>query len=153
MKKLQIGSAELGILAHMMRKVEFFTPLTIGQLEKVLPAVMLYAYDTGETIFSQGQQGDAFYIIYKGSVDIRINQWLVFSKKIAALKEGDFFGEIALISYEPRSASVVAAEPTMLFTLIAGDFKFVLQENPAAAEEMKRIGARRKFASDHDASS
>jgi CRP-like cAMP-binding protein len=153
MKKLAIGAAELGVLAHMLRKVEFFTPLTIGQLEQILPSVMLYSYDAGETVFSQGQKGDAFYIVYKGSVDILLRRWLVLSKKIATLKEGDFLGEIALISDEPRTASVVCAEPTMMFTLIADDFKFVLHENPAAAEEMRRIGARRKFASDHKASS
>lgn len=153
MKKLEIGPSELGILAHMLRKVEFFTPLTVGQLEQVLPTVMLYAYDAGEKVFSQGQKGDAFYIVYKGSVDIKIREWLVLSKKIATLKAGDFLGEIALISDEPRTASVVAAEPTMLFTLIADDFKFVLAENPAAAEEMRKIGKRRKFASDHKAAS
>lgn len=151
MKKLDIGPTELGILAHMLRRIDFFTPLTVGHLEQVLPTVMLYAYDAGEKVFSQGQKGDAFYIVYKGSVNINVRQWLVLSKRIATLKEGDFLGEIALISDEPRTASVVAAEPTMLFTLIADDFKFVLAENPAAAEEMRKIGARRKFASDHQA--
>lgn len=153
MKKLDIGAPELGVLAHMMRKVEFFQPLTVGQLDKVLPAVMLYSYETGETVFRQGQKGDAFYIIYKGKVDIRLKRFLFLKKTVAQLKEGDFLGEIALISDEPRTATVVAAEPTMLFTLVADDFRFVLKENPAAAEEMKRIAARRKFASSHQASS
>ena len=153
MKKLDIGPTELGLLAHMMRKVDFFTPLTIGQLEKILPAIMLYSYDKGETVFSQGQKGDAFYIVYQGSAEIRLRQWLVLSKKIATMKAGDFLGEIALISDEPRTASVVCAEPTLMFTLIAEDFKFVLHENPAAAEEMKHIAARRKFASSHQAGS
>lgn len=153
MKQIEIGATELGLLSRMLRKVDFFTPLTVGQLERVRPTVMLYSYEKGETVFSQGQKGDAFYIVYKGSVDILLKRWLVLSKKIATLKEGDFLGEIALISDEPRTASVVAAEPTMLFTLIADDFKFVLNESPGAAEEMKRIGARRKFASDHQAAS
>lgn len=153
MKKLDIGATELGLLAHMMRKIEFFTPLTIGQLEKILPTIMLYAYDKGETVFSQGQKGDAFYIVYKGSAEIRLRQWLVLSKKIATMKAGDFLGEIALISDEPRTASVVCAEPTLMFTLIAEDFKFVLHENPTAAAEMKKIAARRKFATSHQAGS
>lgn len=153
MKKLAVGPTEFGLLAHMLRKVEFFTPLTVGQLERVLPTVMLHSYGKGETVFSQGQKGDAFYIVYQGSVDIRLRQWLVLSKKIATLKAGDFLGEIALISNEPRTATVVCAEPALLFTLIAEDFKFVLRENPAAAEEMKGIAARRKFAASHQASS
>lgn len=153
MKQLEIGPTELGLLAHMLRKVEFFTPLTVGQLEQVLPSIMLYSYDKGETVFSQGQRGDAFYIVYKGSVDVSLRRWLVLSTKVATLKEGDFFGEIALISAERRNAGVVCAEPTMLFTLIADDFKLVLGENPAAAAEMARIASRRKFATSHNARS
>ena len=153
MKKLEIGATELGLLAHMLRKVEFFTPLTVGQLDKVLPAIMLYSYEKGETVFRQGQKGDAFYIIYKGSVDIRLRKWLVFTKSVATLKAGEFLGEIALISDEPRTATVVTAEPTLMFVLIADDFKLVLGENPAAAAEMARIAARRKFASSHQSES
>lgn len=153
MQRLEIGAPELGVLAHMMRKVEFFAPLTMGQVEKILPSIMLYSYDPGETVFSQGQKGDAFYIVYKGAVDISIRRWLVLKKKVASLKAGDFFGEIALISDEPRTATVTAAEPTLLFTLIAEDFKFVLAENPAAAEEMGRISRRRKFQTSHQAGS
>lgn len=153
MKKLEIGAPELGLLSHMLRKVDFFTPLTVGQLERVLPTVMLYSYEKGETVFSQGRKGDAFYIVYQGGVEIRLRRWLVLSKKIATLKAGDFFGEIALISDEPRTATVVCSEPTMLFTLIADDFEFVLRENPSAAEEMRRISARRRFATSHEASS
>lgn len=153
MKQIEIGATELGLLSRMLRKVEFFTPLTVGQLERVLPTVMLYSYEKGETVFSQGRKGDAFYIVYQGSVEVRLRHWLVLSKTIATLKTGDFFGEIALISDEPRTATIVASEPALLFTLIADDFKFVLQENPGAAEEMKRIGARRKFATSHQASS
>ncbi len=153
MKKLDIGPTELGLLAHMLRKVEFFTPLTVGQVEQILPAIMLYSYEKGETVFSQGQKGDAFYIIYRGSVEIRLRKWLVLSQTVATLKAGDFLGEIALISDEPRTATVVCAEPTLLFTLISDDFKLVLSENPAAAAEMARIAARRKFASSHQAES
>lgn len=149
MQRLEVGPSELGILASMLRKVEFFAPLTVGQLEKVLPHVRIHSFGPGETVFRQGEKGDAFYIVYKGSVEVRLKRLVFLSKTVATLKPGDFLGEIALISDEPRTATIVAAEPTMLFTLISTDFQFVLHENPAAAAEMQRIAARRKFDSAH----
>lgn len=151
MKRLEIGASELGVLAGMMRKVEFFTPLTVGQLEKVLPAVLLYEFDAGETVFKQGEPGDAFYIVYQGKVDVSIKSGFMgwSSKKIASLGAGVFFGEIALISDVPRNASVRCAEKSLLFTLVAKDFAFILAENPEAAAEMGRIAERRKFETSH----
>lgn len=151
MKRLKIGDPELGVLAGMMRKVEFFTPLTVSQLEQVLPAVMLYEYSPGETLFKQGEKGDAFYIVYQGKVAVSIRSGLLglFSKTVAELGPGGFFGEVALVSDEPRIATVRALERTLLFTLVAADFQFVLAENPNAAKEMRRISERRKFETAH----
>jgi CRP-like cAMP-binding protein len=149
MERLEVGASELGVLAHMLRKVEFFSPLTVGQLEKVLPHIRLQSFGPGEKVFRQGDIGDAFYIVYKGSVEVRLKQAVFFSKTVATLHEGDFFGETALVSKEPRNATIVAAEPTLLFALISDDFQFVLDENPAAATEMKRVAVRRKFDSSH----
>lgn len=149
MERLEVGAAELGVLARMLRKVDFFAPLTVGQLEQVLPRVRLQSFAAGETVFGQGDPGDAFYIVYKGCVEVRLKRLLLLSKKVATLQEGEFFGETALVSKEPRNATIVAAEPTLLFALIADDFQFVLNENPAAAKEMKRVAVGRKFDSAH----
>lgn len=146
MKQLSIGDAELGLLARMLRSVDFFAPLTVGQLEQVLPHIMLCAFGAGERVFSQGESGDAFYIVYKGSVAVKVKPaWWRFSKTVASIGEGQFFGEIALISNEPRTATVECGEPSQLFVLLASDFQKVLAQNPAAAEEMARVAARRKF--------
>ena len=149
MKQLEVGASELGVLAHMLHKIEFFAPLTVGQLERVLPYIRLNSYSAGETVFRQGDVGDAFYIVYKGSVEVRLPRMVILSKTVATLKAGDFFGEMALISAEPRSATIVAAEPLQLFTLLSEEFQLILRDNPAAAEEMRRISARRKFDSAH----
>lgn len=149
MERIPIVGSDIGALAKMMQKVDFFSPLTVGQLEKVLPHVMLGSYAAGETVFRQGDPGDAFYIVYTGKVEIRLRRMLFLSKTVARLGEGAFFGEGALISQEPRNAGVVCVEPTRLFTLLAADFQFILHENPGAAAEMRSIAAQRKFVSSH----
>lgn len=145
----EIRAPELGVLAGMMRKVELFTPLTVGQLERVLPSVLLFEYGPGERVFKQGEPGDAFHIVYQGKVEVSVRSGLLglSSKTVAALGPGGFFGEIALVSDAPRTATVRCAEKTLLFTLVAHDFRFVLHENPSAAAEMKRIAERRRFES------
>lgn len=149
MKRVPLAPGELGILAGMVRKVEFFSSLTVTQLEKVLPHVLLCDYKSGETVFRKGKPGDAFHIVYKGKVEIRLPRLLLPSKLAATLGPGQFFGEIALISDEPRTATVVCAEATKLFTLMASDFAFILRENREAAAELKAIAAQRKFITEH----
>jgi len=111
MQILRMPPGALGILAGMLRKVEFFTPLEVPQLEKILPNIRLQAYASGETVFRQGEIGDAFYIVYKGKVDVRLDRKWWVPKTVATLGAGEFFGEIALVSSEPRTASIVCTEP------------------------------------------
>lgn len=153
MRKLKVAGEELGTLARMLRKVDFFAPLNLGQVEQVLPYIMLHSYGAGEVVFRQGDMGDAFYIVYTGKVGVQVKKgFFSFSKTVATLAPGDFFGEISLISQEPRTATVTCLEPTQLFVLVAADFQFVLKQNPAAKAEMERIAARRSFASKHPTS-
>lgn len=147
MEKVAMSDADYGHLARAMRKVEFFAPLNVGELEQIVKYIMLCRYKTGEKVIRQGEPGDAFYIVYDGAVSVCVRQYLFFSKALKRLGPGDFFGEMALLSNDPRSASVICEEPTRLFVLLSADFSFMLKKNPAFAEEMKKLAERRKFMS------
>lgn len=147
MEKLTMTDPDFAALAKAMRKVDFFAPLTLGQLEQIIPYIMLCRYQAGETVFSQGDPGDAFYIVLDGSVSVRLKRFLFLTKTVAQLGPGDFFGEMALLSSDPRSATVVCEADTRLFVLLSADFSFVLKKNPAFAAEMKKVADRRKFMS------
>lgn len=149
MEKLEINAPELGQLAAMLRKVDFFSPLTVGQIERIIPYIMLFSCRKGETVFKEGDIGDAFYIIQAGRVAVNVKTSFLFSKTVKALGPGDFFGEIALISRDPRTATIKCLELTRLFVLAAANFDLVLKQNPAAAAVMTQIAERRKFESSH----
>lgn len=149
MEKMTMQESDYGALAKTMRKVEFFAPLTLGQLEQIIPYILLFRYKAGETVFRQGEPGDAFYIVKDGTVSVRLKHLVFFGKTVAKLGPGDFFGEMALLSNDPRSASVVCEVQTSLFVLLSADFAFMLKKNPAFAAEMQKLADRRKFMSSH----
>lgn len=78
-----------------------------------LAAKIGVTFDEGETVFNQGDEGDTMYIIHEGSVVI-IRERNGVGTVVASLKPGEFFGEMALVDQEPRSATVKTIEKTTL---------------------------------------
>lgn len=75
----------------------------------------------GTAVVQQGEHGDTFYVIARGAFDVYIND--AFVERLAP---GDYFGEIALLTHAPRTATVVAHEPSRVFTLDAETFDALL---------------------------
>lgn len=151
MKKLKVEPADFSFLARVLKQVEFFAPMTIGQLEMILPYILLYHYDAGEKICRQGDEGDAFYIVRDGKVSVLVKKgFFSFAKVVAELGVGQFFGEMALVTREPRSATVVCEQATRVFVLSAVDFSSVLKQNSQFAEEIQKIVKRRQFLTKHE---
>ena len=137
-------------LAGFLRRVDFFAPLTVGQMEKMVHSISCFECEAGEAVFKQGAKGDAFYIIYLGKVEVRIKKGFFSApKRVATLQAGDFFGEMALLTTDPRTATIVAIEPTKLFVLLRRDFHAFLGEHPGFAQEVQKAAAHRKFVMTH----
>lgn len=81
----------------------------------------------GDTIVTEGQQGDHFYVIERGQANV-VQQRESGQQIIASLEAGDFFGEEALVGNTTRNASIVMASNGSLMYLTKGDFKRLLQE-------------------------
>lgn len=123
--------------------VEFFAALSREQLDKMLYFIKLVEYGAGETVIEKDAPGDSFFVIYKGKVEARVPGF--FSTKVlATMGPGDFFGELALILKQPRSASIVCVEPTQCFMLERSEFSTLMQQNPDIEKAIKAI-ARSRF--------
>jgi putative ABC transport system ATP-binding protein len=88
-------------------------------------------------IVRQGDPGDKFYVIRKGSVDVTVSDGAA-SKMVATLGKGDFFGEAALLTGAPRNATVIAKEDVELYSLSKEDFQAVIAASASFEEELRK---------------
>lgn len=132
---------EIEWLSKGMRNVGFFSKLGRAQLAEVLPYMLMIRYARESVICVEGEPGDAMYLIYKGVVVITKEGW---RDPVARLKEGDFFGEMALLFGEPRSATVTTEDETEVFCLAAEDFQRLVDQSPDMTDTLRKLAESRR---------
>jgi len=129
--------------AESLKRVALFKRLESEELENLAAAVDQVNYKSGETIFNESDRGDALYVIDSGSVRIWVLDEDIKPVTLAELKEGDFFGELAVLDRDPRSSNATAITDTELHRLSSDDFQsFLLQHPETSVYVICEIGAR-----------
>ncbi|HEY7219912.1 MAG TPA: cyclic nucleotide-binding domain-containing protein, partial [Candidatus Binatia bacterium] len=114
-------------LADTIRSIPIFSALSREDIAKVLGKMEETSFAAGATIFSQGDQGDAFYLIQSGTVQVVIESASHKSEVVALLGPRDWFGEMALFSGEPRSATIRTVKETSLWRLRREDWDELIE--------------------------
>ena len=125
-----------------LRALDLFAPLSDEQLRKVLYFVKMVEFEAGETVFEKGSDGDLFFLIHSGAVEAYAPGFFG-PKVLKRMEPGDFFGELALILRQPRSAGIRCVEPTVCFTLDRTDLELLMERSPDVADAIKRVAQRR----------
>jgi putative ABC transport system ATP-binding protein len=121
-------------ICEFLRRIELFKTLTPRQLTDVAEKMSKRHYAAGGTIIRKGDAGKEFFLISEGEVDV-----IRADREVARLGPGDFFGEIALISGEPRNATVVAQNAVDTYVLGKTDFEAALATSQSFREQLHRI--------------
>lgn len=136
---------EVNTNAERLNAVSIFTPLSHEETEKLAKASKARIYAPGEAIVRIGQEGNSMFVIIRGSVNVQIPENKT-QKTVNSLRENDFFGEMSLLTGEPRSATVVAAEETEVLQIKKNALKPIFESNPALMESIyERIEERKKL--------
>jgi CRP-like cAMP-binding protein len=124
--------------AHQLKKVPLFGGIPDAQLQRIANGVKERRFESGASIISAGEPGHGFYLIVQGRAEVSRD-----GRTIRMLGPGDYFGELALVREAPRSATVIAKEPTTCLALTRWDFKGILDANPQIAIRLLETVAAR----------
>jgi CRP/FNR family transcriptional regulator, cyclic AMP receptor protein len=121
---------------QLLGKTQIFAALDHEQLLVLAHAAIRRSYVRGESIFHQGDPGEALFVIAQGIVKIVLLSEDGDEMVLATLRPEDTFGELALIDGGPRSASARAVDPTTVFALPREAFLRAIRENPPLLESL-----------------
>lgn len=122
----------------MLERVPIFSSLTKRERRRLARDSMERTYPAGSTVVNQGEKGIGFYLLLDGHVEVRRK-----NRRLASLGPGHFFGEMALFADEPRSADVVATQPTRCLVLSRWEFWGFAMGQPRMLRSMLQEVARR----------
>gem|GEM_PF-1234620 len=130
------------ITPERLSKIDLFSEFPVKSLAELCKNFTSATYPASSTIITEGDEGDLFYIIVRGRVEIlkRIEDK---DTRVKILEDGDFFGEIALLSNVPRTATVRTVEPTLLISLKRSHFLKLVSSVPGMHDKLeKTMGIR-----------
>ncbi len=121
---------EVNLKMEVLHKMPLFRHLTYQELVRVMNITQVRTYDTDAEVVAEGADGDELFIVLTGKVRVESAH-----AQIAELGPGEHFGEMALVDKAPRSADVVAAEPSSLLAMKRRDFfDIIRKDHPIAVK-------------------
>ena len=138
-----LTDSEKKAVIPMLQEVPLFSSLEKKGLNTIANSAAKKTYDEGDKIAREGDKALSFYLILDGAVEVRRK-----NKILAELGRGQFFGEMALFDNQPRSADVIATEPTTCILLTSWALSGVIAGNPKIALQIISELVRRLRESD-----
>jgi len=123
---------------ELIRKVPLFARCSRAELKEIAKLADEIDLAEGKEMTREGAPGREFFVLLEGTADVKKN-----SRKVNTLGPGDFFGEIALVSHEPRTATVIASSPIRALVITDRSFRRLLDDAPRVKTRVMEAMAQR----------
>jgi small-conductance mechanosensitive channel/CRP-like cAMP-binding protein len=129
----------------LLEQLDLFVNLEAPDRERLAQSMRLLCFGTGEPIITQGEPGDSLFIIARGQVQVSLAASGI-EQVVATLRTGDFFGEMSLLTGEPRAATCSALTDVVCYTIDHRALKPLLAQRPQLAEHLSSVLVSRQAA-------
>jgi CRP-like cAMP-binding protein len=123
---------------ELLKKVPLFSKLNKQELQQVAHIADELDLPAGKEMATEGDRGREFFVLLNGAADVTRR-----GSQINTMKEGDFFGEIALVTKMPRTATVTATTPVDVLVITERDFDALLKTTPEIGRNIAEALAER----------
>ena len=125
-------------------RLPLFHDLSRKTLKELTEELTWFSLPAGEPLFHQGAGGDALFVLISGMLSVTVNDHRGRSRRIGYIHAGETVGELALMSGEPRSATVTALRDSTLFGLDQSAFQRLIDRHPHTSSQLLRMLAERQ---------
>jgi len=130
---------------ELLGRIDFVQMLSAESQQQLAQSARFLEYGAGQSVVRQGDNGETFYLVSRGELAVRIRVE-GGEKEVARLNHGAFFGEMSLLTGEPRTASVVALGDAALMAVGREAFSLIFRREPDAALQLAEVIAGRRLA-------
>lgn len=127
-----------GAPVEVLQRVPLFADLKKREVEQIARLFKERRFSEGETVAREGSGGAAFFLIDSGEASVSVG-----GKQRTTLKSGDYFGEIALIDEDARSATITASSELVCYGLTYWEFRPLVQGNAAISWQLLQSLAKK----------
>jgi CRP-like cAMP-binding protein len=144
-EKVEIDPEDIrsGVRADHLYGIEMCSGLDQVALKRIASQFSIEEMSYGEAVFNQGDEGDKFYLIISGKVEVSTVGENNRKLRLAILSNGDYFGETALIHGAPRNATISTLSDCLFITLDRTDFSSLMEEFPDLSEHIMAVEEQR----------
>jgi len=122
----------------LIRKVPLFARCSRAELKEIALLADEIDLHEGKEMTREGAPGREFFVLLEGTADVKKSR-----RRVNTLGPGDFFGEIALVSHEPRTATVIATSPVRALVITDRSFRRLLDDAPQVQTKVMEAMAER----------
>jgi len=123
---------------EVLQRIALFSALPESELRFLANETKLIEYKKGDVIYREGDPAECFYAIVSGRIKVFATQE-EREKVFAYLYEGDYFGELSLLTGEPHSVNVVVQNDTLLLRIEKGSFSKIIERCPQVTVQISRL--------------